>query len=183
MKFDNLRRWELLAVAFSLTYTILITYDSIWCWPFALAGALIYLILCFQRRIYAESALQFFYLLTGVYGWFNWGDGLSNKPDLLGWEFHGIAIASGAVAVYLTGFLLKRYTDAARPYVDSFTSVFSILATLLMINLYSSNWAYFIVIDLVSVFLYYTRQMYFTSGLFVIYTILSINGLLQWTSF
>ncbi|HCQ15591.1 MAG TPA: hypothetical protein DIU20_04980, partial [Cryomorphaceae bacterium] len=42
------------------------------------------------------------------------------------------------------------------------------------------NWLYWIVIDAVSIYLYVKRGLYFTAGLFVLYTFLSIKGALEW---
>ncbi len=171
---------ESLAVLSSLSYTVLISYNSRWCWPFALLGAGLYLYLCLQKRLYAESLLQVFYLGTGLYGWLNWGEGLIEAPDLLPGSFHLIFILSGLLLALLGAHFLRRYSNAAVPGLDAFTTVFSVLATLLMINLYAENWWYWIVIDAVSVWLYLTRKMHLTAGLFLLYTFLAINGLIQW---
>jgi len=174
-------RAELPAVLFSLAYTVLITYDVVWCWPFAMVASLWYIVLCYRRRIYAESLLQLFYLGTAIYGWWNWGEGLAQAPEALTWKRHLGFIGLGAAVTVLSGYFLGRFTDAANFYVDSFTTTFSIIATLLMIHLYPANWLYFIIIDLVSIYLYASRKMYLTSGLFVLYTLLSVNGWIQWT--
>mgnify|MGYP006428274191 CR=1 FL=1 len=176
-KFSGL---EASAVISSLLYTILITYDIIWCWLFSFIGVILYLIICYRKRLYAESFLQIFYLATTVYGFLNWGEGLSASPTELSWNWHLSFIAAGAVLFGAAGYLLNRYSDAATPYLDTFTTVFGILATLLMILLYPSNWLYWIVIDGVSVYLYFQRGLWLSSGLFALYTLLSINGYWQW---
>jgi len=172
---------ESLAVVFSLLYTILLTYGYEICWLFALMASAFYLVICFKKKIYAESLLQLFYVFTAVYGWVHWADSGGEVSGSLSWNIHLTVIMAGAGLVIISGFLLKRLSDAASPYMDSFTTVFSIFATMLMINLIPENWAYWIIIDLVSVFLYYRRKLYLTSILFGVYTILSVNGLIQWT--
>lgn len=171
---------ETIAVLSSLLYTVLITYDIIWCWLFSFIGVVLYLVLCYRKRLYAESFLQLFYLATTIYGFLNWGDGLSSSPTELPWEWHLGFIGAGALLFFTAGKLLRHFSDAASPYLDTFTTVFGILATLLMILLYPSNWLYWIVIDAVSVYLYYRRGLFLTSGLFALYTVLSVNGYWQW---
>jgi nicotinamide mononucleotide transporter len=171
---------EVLAVICSLLYTVLITEGIIWCWLFALLSAGLYLIICAQKRIYAEMVLQAFYLTMAIYGYQHWGAGLAEKLEPLPLIFHAGIITSGLALVLVSGYLLKRYTPAAKPLVDSFTTVFSVFATLLQINLFPENWLYFIVIDAVSVYLYLSRKLYLTALLFLIYTALAINGYLAW---
>ncbi len=181
MRLSTLRILEVLGVVTGLAYTLLITYGSVLCWIFALISSCLYLYICFRKRIYAESLLQLFYIYTAIYGWMHWNDTQGEISESLAWNIHGMIILAGISLVLISGFLLRRMTDAATPYVDSFTTVFSIFATILMINLIPDNWWYWIVIDAVSVYLYINRKLYLTAGLFGLYTILAVNGLLEWT--
>lgn len=179
---NPIRLLEVLAVVCSLLYTVLIKEGIVWCWLFSLIASLIYLYICFKRRIYAESLLQLFYVFTTVYGYLNWGEGLSENLPKLNWQMHAAIALSGLAMVLVSGKLLSRMSDAATPFIDSFTTIFSIFATLLMINLFPSNWIYWIVIDAVSIYLYFSRKLYLTSLLFLLYTIISIDGYLAWSS-
>lgn len=174
------RRFEILAVIFSLLYTVLYTYGYIICFLFALLSAASYLIICYRKKIYAESLLQLFYVFTAGYGYMHWAETGGAIPDMLPLNFHLGILISGLALTIISGFLLYRLTDARQAYVDSFTTVFSIFATLLMINLFPENWWYWIVIDGVSIWLYYRRGLYFTSILFLLYTLLAINGVIRW---
>jgi nicotinamide mononucleotide transporter len=178
----NFLKWiEPLAVVSSLLYTVLLTYGNVWCWLFALFSALFYGFICWQKRLLAESVLQSFYLAMAIYGYLNWGAGLADAPAPLASSTHVLIILGGVAFTALSGFFLKASNlNAAKPYVDSFTTVFSILATWLMVQLYPTNWAYWIIIDAVSIYLYFSRKLYLTAGLFFLYTLLSINGLIEW---
>lgn len=182
MKISHNRAIEALAVITGLAYTVLITYGYVWCWAAAIISSLLFLYLCFVKRIYAEALLQIFYVFTAIYGWIHWNDSGGNIASSLHWSIHGMIALSGLALVLISGTLLNKMTDAATPYIDSFTTVFSIFATLLMIRLIPDNWVYWIIIDTVSIYLYYRRGLYITVGLFVLYTILAVNGFLTWTS-
>lgn len=176
-------RWnglEALAVLSSLLYTLLFSYGYILCWLFALIASGSFLILCYQRKIYAELALQVFYLAMAVYGYLNWGEALETKAPLP-LETHAQIIGACIILILISAWLLGRYSDAKLPLLDSFTSVSSIAATFLMVNFYEENWLYFLVINAVSIFLYWKREMPLGALLFVLYTLLSINGYLVWT--
>lgn len=172
---------EVLAVIFSIGYTALITYGIEAAWACGIIGASLYFYICFQKKLYAETTLQLFYIATAIYGWYNWSD--TGGIIIRDWTIndHLQSIGIGIVGVLIVGFLLKKFTDAALPYIDSFTTVFAIIATLLMITLVHENWLYFIVIDAISVLMYYKRGLKLTSILFVIYTLLSINAYFQWS--
>lgn len=182
MRLSAIRLLEITGVLTGLAYTLLLTYSSVWAWGFAIISSSLYLYICFRKKLYAESVLQLFYIYTAIYGWMHWNDSGGIIAATLPWNIHGMIILAGSALVVISGFLLRRMTDAATPYVDSFTTVFSIFATILMINLIPDNWWYWIVIDAVSVYLYINRKLYLTAGLFALYTLLAINGLLEWTA-
>ncbi|MGB0177024.1 MAG: nicotinamide riboside transporter PnuC, partial [Owenweeksia sp.] len=139
---DPLRILEAAGVITGLLFTYLLQEGLEIAWAFALASSGIYLYLCFQKRIYAESLLQVFYIFTAVYGWMHWNETEGIISGSLNWQWHAMIILSGAGMIFITGLLLTRLTDAATPYVDSFTTVFSVFATMLMINLIPENWLY-----------------------------------------
>lgn len=171
---------EIIAVVSSLLFTLLLQEGYEISWFFALFGSALFLYLCFVRKIYAEALLQLFYIFTGVYGWMHFHETAGALSPSLNWQTHLSIVLSATGLLVISGALLSRMTDAASPYMDSFTTVFSVFATLLMINLIPEHWIYWIVIDAVSVVLYYRRKLYFTAGLFVLYTILSIRGAWEW---
>lgn len=190
----HLRILEVIGVVSALAYTLLLanitaTNESIVgvveflqgrIYGFALLSSLIYLFICFVKRLYAESLLQVFYVATGIYGWMYFNETGGEISGNLPWMWHALVILSGTALFLISGYLLSKMTDAATPYVDSFTTVFSIFATMLMINLVPENWWYWIVIDAVSVWLYLQRKLYLTAGLFFLYTILAVYGVYSW---
>jgi nicotinamide mononucleotide transporter len=66
------------------------------------------------------------------------------------------------------------------PIVDSFTTVFSIIATYMITKKVLENWLYWIVIDAVSIYLYLSRDLHLTSFLFMLYAIIAIFGYFSW---
>jgi nicotinamide mononucleotide transporter len=179
-----MQRWlktiEWFAVLCSLAYTILLTYQIVWSWLFAFLAAIAFLYLCYIKKIYAEFVLQIFYLLMAFYGYFHWDVSLFNDMQSLGWGLNIALILTGILLSITAAYSLKKYTNASLPWLDSFTTVFSIIATALMVSLFPENWLYWIVIDAVSVYLYLQRGLKLTALLFVVYTLLAINGYLTW---
>ena len=172
---------ESTAVFFSILYVILALKENVWCWGAAAISVILYIYICYTAQLYPETGLQFFYLLMAIYGYYQW-----NKNDstlkIQQWTItkHLLTLLLGALLTFLMGFYFSIYTNAAMPLVDSFTTVFSVFATYMVTKKVIENWLYWIVIDAVSVYLYFSRDLQLTSLLFLAYTIIAIFGYLSW---
>ena len=187
---------EIIAVLASLTYVILASREHRGCWPAAILGSSIYVLVFFQYQLYMDSALNIFYVVMAVYGWIMWKN-RQPKIDLLAaatenktnikttikiWDCkkHINAIASIILLSALSGFYLDNYTDAAFPYFDSLTTWSSFLATWMVVNKILETWLYWIVIDAASIYLYISKELYFTALLFALYVIIATYGYFHW---
>ena len=183
--FNNLNfNWsiiESIAVFFSILYVILAAKENILCWWAAAISVILYIYICFSAQLYAETGLQIFYLFIAFYGHYNW-----NKKDqslqISEWSIskHLFILIAGAIFTFLIGFYFTTYTNAKMPIIDSFTTVFAVLATYMVVKKILGNWLYWIVIDAVSVYLYFSRDLHLTSLLFMVYTIIAIFGYFSW---
>jgi nicotinamide mononucleotide transporter len=180
--------WELVAVVLGIAYLLLAVRESLWCWYAAFAGTAISLYLFWRVGLVMESALQVYYLVMAVYGWWQWQQSDRGHTDESGqrpisrWSArqHGIAIGCVLLLSALTGALLARYTTAAMPYLDSFTTWGAILTTWMVARKVLENWLYWLVIDAASIYLYIDRGLYLFSLLFAVYLIIVIAGFWQW---
>ena len=172
---------ECVAVFFSILYVILATQESIWCWGAAVISVSLYIYICFSAQLYAETGLQIFYLLMAFYGYYIWNK-KEQSLQISEWRIsrHLFIITIGAILTFLLGFYISIYTSAKMPIVDSFTTIFSVFATYMVVKKILGNWLYWIVIDIVSIYLYYSRDLHLTSLLFIAYTIIAITGYLSW---
>ena len=172
---------ESIAVFFSILYVILAAKQNIWCWAAAGISVILYIYICFNTQLYPETGLQIFYLIMAIYGYYNWNKNDENL-QITQWTIskHLLLILIGAVFAFLIGFYFATYTDSKMPIVDSFTTVFSIIATYMVTKKILENWLYWIVIDTVSVYLYFSRDLHLTSLLFIAYTIIAIIGYFAW---
>ena len=175
--------WEWLAVLSSLLYVILISYKHISAWIFAIISSALYIYICFQGQLYLESLLNGFFLLMGIYGWFLCASKKTGESDkIIKWrkKAHFLNIGVSLIFVVVIGFLFDTYTNQANPYTDSFTSIFSLVATFMVTKKVLENWIYWIIIDAVSVYLFASRELYMTSILFLLYTGIAIFGYFKW---
>ena len=183
--FSNLNfNWsviESLAVLFSLLYVILAAKENIWCWVAALISVSLYIYICYTAKLYPETGLQIFYLIMAIIGYFTWNK--KNKEKIKEWsEFkHLIIIILGALFSFIMGFYFFTYTESAMPIIDSITTTFSIIATYMVVKKVLGNWLYWIVIDLLSVYMYFHRDLHLTSLLFVAYATIAVFGYISWS--
>jgi nicotinamide mononucleotide transporter len=176
---------EYLAVLTSIAYAILASKNNIWCWLFGvLSPALSMYALYFYFQLYAEVYLQVYYIAMAIYGYYTWKYGSSKHGSLAisTWKInkHIVTLFVGGVLSLLLGFILQRYTDAASSYLDSFTTVFAIIATFMTARRVLENWIYWIIIDSVSIYLYANRGGYLFALLFLAYTLIAIYGFINW---
>ncbi len=171
---------EWIAVCSSIIYVILAARKLIYCWLFAFISSALFVYICFSANLYLESVLQLFYLVMAVVGFLLWNK--SDSEEIIKWpaKFHVINLSLSTLIALLMGYLFSVYTDQANPYVDASTTVFSLVATFMVTKKVLENWVYWIIIDAVSVYLYFSRDLHLTAVLFVIFTLLAITGYVSW---
>lgn len=176
--------WEVAAVILALAYLLLAMQEKISCWYAAFASTLIYLFLFWDVSLLMESALQVFYLLMAVYGWWQWRHHRDKRRDLHihRWPLrtHLVVFAGVGLLTLVFGYLLDTNTSAALPYLDSFTTWGAVATTYMVTRKVLENWLYWIVVDGVSIYLYLDRGLYLTALLFLLYVMIVIVGFFQW---
>lgn len=169
----NLVEWA--AVAANLLYTFLYIKGNPSCFYWGVLGPILLLVLCTDRKIYADAFLQVIYIFLAIYGWINWGE-QGWSPLLMDTKEHLFLIVVFLFGGLTGGFFLKKYTDAKLPYIDSVITSGFLLATWLMMNFVHENWLYFIVLNAASVVLYANRKLYKASLMFVLYLWMSVDA-------
>ena len=176
---------EFVAVACAILYLLFAIRENIWCWLFAGISTMIYVWLFFSARLYMESLLNVFYFGMAIYGWWVWHNGRTddNEMAITVWplRIHIVAAATVIALALGVGTFLARFTDAAFPYIDSATTFAAIWATFLVARKVLENWWYWLAIDAVSIFIYWSRELELTSMLFVLYVAMIPFGLARWT--
>jgi nicotinamide mononucleotide transporter len=93
---------------------------------------------------------------------------------------HAAILASILVLSAVSGFLLREHTNAAWPFLDSFTTWASVVTTVLVAHKVLENWLYWFVIDAISIPLYIERGLYVTALLFAAYLVIVVSGYRTW---
>lgn len=157
---------------------------SVWCWPVGMVNVALYAFVFVHAKLYSDAGLQLVYLAMSAYGWWAWlrgGTGGRELPvartprALLG----GLLVA-GALGTLGLGTLLARHTDAALPFFDAGTTSFSLAAQLLMTRKWIENWALWIAVDVVYVYMYVVKDLYATAILYAVFLGLAVAGFRAW---
>jgi nicotinamide mononucleotide transporter len=177
---------EVLGSITGLIYLYFSIRQIIWLWPLGIITSLLYIIVFYNARFYADMALQVYYFFISIYGWHYWKyaeDHNSNKKLKIVKASSGELLVFILITLFLTvitGYALDEYTDSPLPYWDAFTTSGSIVATWMLAKKYLEHWLFWIVIDFVSLGTYLYKSLYPTVILFTIYTCMAFIGYINW---
>lgn len=175
--------WELTALVLALAYLLLAAHQRQACWLAAALSCSIYTVIFAQAQLYMESLLQVFYIAMAGYGWWQWQYQVANdspSEPRYGWRWHLTQWLWLVPLAALIAWLLQSYTDADAVWLDTYTTLFSVLATWLVTKKAFESWWYWLVIDSVYVYLYFSKGFVATALLFVLYVILVIYAMYRW---
>lgn len=163
-------------------------------WPVGIFSVLLFMLLFYQIQLYSDTLEQIYYLGASVYGWWYWGKSSKEKKTLIDVNYSSrIAMViwifvTLALSISL-GFIMERvhiwspslFPEAASyPYIDSLTTVMSFVAMWLMARKYVESWIYWIVVDVIGIWLYYAKDVKFIALLYVVLLILACKGFVSW---
>ncbi len=140
----------------------------------------------FSKGIYADFAINIYYLIMAVYGYVVWrsgGEKKDKKPLAIThtplWAWCVVAAATASLWALLA-WVLSTYTDSTVPVTDAFTTSLSIVATWMLARKFAEQWLAWIVVDAVCVGLYAYKGLLFYPILYGIYTVIAVFGYRKW---
>lgn len=174
---------EIVAVVFAIASVFLSKKENILVYPTGIISVLIYVYLCFEAKIYADVIINVFYFVMSIYGWYNWvtkRNNLTIKITKNSNQENLIAVLITLFLWFVLYFILTNYTDSPVGLVDSFTTAVFFVGMWLMAWKRIENWLFFIVGDIVSIPLYWSRELHLTSLLNVLLTVVAILAFFEW---
>ena len=174
---------EITAMALAILYLLLAVKQDIRCWAAWILSSCLYLYVMYTAGLYMEAFLQIFYIVMGIYGWAQWSKKQGDESLLvLTWKpsKHVVAVLLIITLAFFSGSLLEKYTNAALPFLDALTTWGAIVTTYMVAKKILENWIYWFVIDAISIYLFISRELYFTAFLFFAYLIIIVIGYRSW---
>ena len=157
---------------------------SIWNWFFGVLTVTIYGVVFYQAKLYGDMSLQAVYFIFQIYGWYEWrycnGGSVKLKITHVDKKLYSVLtlVTAGLTALFI--FLLSHYTDSTTPVIDGFTTALSLVAQWMMCKKWIENWWLWMVVDAVSIYMYAYKQLYLTSGLYLVFFAICCLGYVAW---
>lgn len=176
-------------VALGLLYLWLEYKADIRLWIVGLIMPLVHGTLYFSKGLYADASMQVYYVLAGLYGWIVWQHARKQRKGSTAKDTPIVPTPAGRVlplaAVYAVAhvaiyFFLRQFTDSSVPFWDSMTTSMSIVAMWMLSRKYLEQWLVWLVVDLITVGLYFYKGIPLTGGLYMVYSALAVAGYMRW---
>ncbi|HOO94220.1 MAG TPA: nicotinamide riboside transporter PnuC [Proteiniphilum sp.] len=184
---------ELTAAIFGVISVWYARKEKILVFPFGIINVAIYIYICFEARLYANAGINMVYLASNIFGWYMWsrtGDDNQRLQIRRNTPRQQVITWSSVLLIYLAVYFLLRWVnreDAAYlaswlPRIDAFNTSFFLVATVLMAVKRLENWHFWIIGNIVSIPIYASQGLYFTSGQYTVFLVLAIMGLREWNA-
>lgn len=153
-----------------------------WCFPIGIINVILSCFLFYESRLYADSLQQLVYIPLLIVGWLNWN---ANTND----EFIVERLHKKEIVIYfslfmssgiLLGYLLKTFSNASFPWIDSLATTASFLAQYLIAKKKIENWIVWMAVNVVYIIIYLQKDLELYAVLYIVYLILAIQGYYKW---
>ncbi|CDG21996.1 Nicotinamide riboside transporter pnuC [Xenorhabdus poinarii G6] len=176
---------------------------------FGLINVSLFAVIFFQIQLYASLILQFFFFVANIYGWYAWSRVNEQKQialkirwlnpkqmvivaaisilailimtfnidQLFGYMAKAVVLLLQGIGLHIT---MPELKPDAFPFWDSVMTVLSIVAMILMTRKHVENWLIWVIIDVISVVIYYQQGVLAMSLQYIILTGIALNGARLW---
>ena len=175
---------DIVTTVLGLAYILLEYKASVWMWIVGFLMQALGIVLYYQKGLYADCGMEFYYLTMTIYGYWRWIRGSASKEELpirhfphrlvLPWA---LLIAAVWGAIY---WLLVTFTNSNVPLADSFTTALSIVGIWALAHKYLEQWFIWIAVDVVTCVLYFYKDIPFKASLYALYVVIAIAGFYKW---
>ncbi len=176
---------------------------------FGLINVTLFAVIFFQIQLYANLLLQVFFCVANIYGWYAWSRVTSSQQAELQIRWLSLPKAMMTLVVsvlaiaYLTinidavfgvlatwavellnafgaNLAMPTIEPDAFPFWDSTMTVLSVVAMVLMTRKYVENWLVWVVINIISIVIFFIQGVYAMSLEYLILLGIALNGSRLW---
>lgn len=174
---------ELAATLVTLACVILGVKRNLWQFPVGIVGTALFFVVVLQAGIYANAALQVFFVFVQIYGWWYWLRGAHGgrprirtaKPfDVI------VSVIIAILAAWGASWAMTEWTDFDLAFTDAVTLSVSIVAQYLLDRKYLETWPVWLIVNVASVYLYSSAGMWLFTGLYVFFFFNAFWGWWEW---
>ncbi len=177
---------DCIGAVLGLLYLVLEYKANVWLWAVSIVMPVVHGYLYYVRGLYADCALDIYFVIAALYGWGVWlagkraNDGVET-PIVHADTRRGITVAVVTVALWaVLRAWLVAFTDSTVPTLDAFTTALSVTAMWALSRKWVEQWLMWLAVDAVSAALYVYKGIPFTAILYAIYTVIAVVGYRRW---
>lgn len=176
---------QIVGTLLGLLYLWLEYKANIWVWIVGAIMPMVHGMLYLSSGIYADAAMQLYYVAAGIYGLFVWLRGTKRSQKRIDIQHTPKGWVVPLLSVYLIlhvalYFVLTEFTDSRVPFFDSMSTALSIVAMWMLSRKLVEQWLVWLVVDMISVGLYFYKGIPITALLYTLYCVLAIAGYMRW---
>ena len=200
---------DIVTTILGLAYILFEYRASVWMWVVGFAMQVLGIVLYYQKGLYADCGMEFYYLAMTVYGFWKWkahpsppkgrdvqlpvasssnqtpspSEGLGEASISITHMPRHIALRWSIIMVSLWAliyWLLVTFTNSTVPLADSFTTALSMVGIWALAHKYLEQWFVWIAVDVVTSVLYFHKDIPFKASLYVLYVVIAILGYFKW---
>lgn len=201
-KFNDIYFWiEIVGMIIGFIYVLFQVKKTRKMWYFWLASSLLNIVVYYHSGFNSMMALQFYYIVAAIYGMAQWNKTVDEAKEkyherktgkeVLVRKFEwkkGVISTVIAIAAYIALVPVFKHFSvvtgtavfASQPYWDTLVAVLSMLATYWLSQSYIEQWIIWIVVNAISIVIYFMGGIYFYTILYVAYLAMAIIGLINW---
>lgn len=180
---------QYLALSFGIVFMILDIRQKRTMWIFNILFAFCLGISALHNSLWANFALQIFFITMSIIGWIRWGQLKAGDNGDAQQSFTTVPlprktlIISAACIVLGTAILyfVLKYLQDPSPFIDGLSMILAIIATIWLTHCYKEQWLLWIAANSMILALYLTQHLWVSSAQYTIFTLCSIYGYISWT--
>jgi nicotinamide mononucleotide transporter len=175
--------WEWLAVLLGVAEVLLAKVNNIWLYPTGIAGTFIGIYVLLMAGLYAESALNVYYLVMSVYGWYYWLKKRNGPPVKITWTTRRewtitlLIVFAGWAILYV---VLKKFTTSNVPVWDAWVASTAWAGMWLLARRKLENWMWLNISNLFAIPLLCYKNLIMFSALTLFLFIVAFFGFFEW---
>ncbi len=176
---------DIVTTVLGLAYILLEYKASIWMWAVGFVMQALGIVLYYQKGLYADCGMEFYYLSMTIYGYWRWVRGtakdssalpISHLPRRLLFIWLPVTAILWATIYWL----LVTFTNSTVPLADSFTTALSMVGIWALAHKYLEQWLIWIAVDIVTCILYFHKDIPFKASLYALYVVIAVMGYVKW---
>ena len=184
MDFLSAHWLDIVTTVLGLAYILLEYKASIWMWLVGFFMQALGIVLYYQKGLYADCGMEFYYLSMTIYGYWRWVRGTATKEPLPIRHFPSKLVFPWTLLILgvwgIMFWFLKTFTDSTVPMIDSFTTALSIVGIWALAHKYLEQWFIWIVVDVFTCGLYFYKDIPFKASLYALYVVIAVFGFFKW---